>query len=48
MTVGYEQLPLWNPVDSYLEGLILETRRVMEGRLRSVAGYLGVEYREVT
>ncbi len=41
----YEQLPLWNPVDAYLERLTAETGRVMEGRLRSVARYLGVEYR---
>jgi integrase len=43
--VGYEQLPLWNPVDAYLDGLKVETRRVMEGRLRSVARYLGVDHR---
>lgn len=42
---AYEQLPLWNPVDAYLERLTPETGRVMEGRLRSVARHLGVEYR---
>ncbi len=41
----HEQLPLWNPVDAYLERLAPETGRVMEGRLRSVARYLDVEYR---
>jgi integrase len=45
VTVRYEQLPLGNPVDVYLDGLKAETRRVMEGRLRSVACYLGVEHR---
>ena len=47
MKVNCEQLPLWNPVDVYLERLAPETARVMEGRLRSVARYLGMEYRRV-
>ncbi len=46
MTMYYEQLPLWEPVDAYLESLAPETARVMEGRLRSVARYLGVEHQE--
>ncbi len=41
----HERLPLWNPVDAYLEGLTPKTARVMEGRLRSVARHLGVEHR---
>jgi len=45
VTVGYEQFPLWNPINAYLEGLTPKTGRVMEGRLRSVARYLDVEYR---
>lgn len=43
--MGYEQRPLWNPVEVYLDALASGTRRVMEGRLRSVARHLGVEHR---
>ncbi|MDP9374649.1 MAG: site-specific integrase [Chloroflexota bacterium] len=45
MKVRHEQLPLWNPVEAYLERLAPGTARVMEERLRSLARELGVEHR---